>query len=178
MNYGNIKNFDIANGNGVRVSLFVSGCTRHCKGCFNSEAWDFAYGKEFTKETEDAIIEMLKPSFIEGLSLLGGDPFEPANQKRLLPFVQRVRRELPDKDIWCWSGFVYDRDLVEGGQRHTEDTDALLACLDVLVDGPFMIDKKNISLQFRGSENQRILDMPATLKAGKPVLFDTTFLKK
>ena len=163
MNYGAIKYFDIANGVGVRTSLFVSGCRIHCPGCFNAEAQDFGFGKPLERQTEDAIIDSLRPSFVAGLSLLGGDPMEPENQRVLLHFVERVVEELPDKDIWCYSGYVYDRDLVPGGSHWLEGvTDRLLDCVDVLVDGPFVATKKDITLRFRGSANQRLIDLAAT----------------
>lgn len=164
MNYGEIKKPDIANGIGVRVSLFVSGCTHHCKGCFNRETWDFAYGRPFTRETEDAILEMLAPDYINGLTLLGGEPMEPDNQRALLPFLERVRDAYPHKNIWCYSGYLLDKDLLPAnGRARTECTDAMLRLIDVLVDGPFIEAQKNISLAFRGSENQRIIRLPETL---------------
>ena len=159
MHYGKIATNDIANGIGVRVSLFVSGCTNHCPGCFQPETWDFLYGKEYTNETEDFIVnELVKPQY-QGLSILGGEPFEVANQKALLPLIRRVKKLVVNRDIWMYTGFTYDKDLVPGGKRYTNVTDEILDSIDILVDGQFMIDKKNISLAFRGSENQRILDM-------------------
>lgn len=172
MHYGQIKNCDIANGEGVRVTLFVSGCTNHCEGCFQPQTWDFCYGKLFTKETEDEIIAMLAPEYISGLTLLGGEPFEPENQRALLPFVERVREKYPEKTIWAFSGFTIEQLWQEGSHPRCEVTDRLLSLLDVLVDGRFVLAKKNISLRFRGSENQRLLDMPATLREKKPVLLD------
>ncbi len=169
MNYAQIKKFDIANGTGVRVSLFVSGCTHRCKGCFNQEAWDFSYGEPFLRETEDEIILALLPDYIQGLSLLGGEPMEKENQKCLLPFLRRVKEKLPQKDIWCYTGYLFE-ELLTGGRAHTEDTDEILKYLSVLVDGRFMIEQKNISLKFRGSENQRIIDIPCSLKEGKVIL--------
>ena len=169
MHYGNIKNYDIANGVGVRVTLFVSGCTNHCKGCFQPQTWDFDYGEPFTKETEDELLEMLKPAYIRGLTVLGGEPFEPDNQRALLPFIRRVRAMYPDKDIWMFSGFTYEELEKDGSHPRCECTDELLGLTDILVDGRFVVEKKNISLQFRGSENQRILDMKKTLAAGEPV---------
>jgi anaerobic ribonucleoside-triphosphate reductase activating protein len=168
MNYAQIKYCDIANGAGVRTSLFVSGCTRHCKECFNSVAWPFDYGKAFDSTVADAIIKSLEPSYVAGLSLLGGEPMEPANQSGLVDFLERVRRECPGKTIWCYTGDLYD-DLLEGGRHHAGVTDRLLSCLDVLVDGSFVLEKKDISLRFRGSTNQRILDMAATREQGRPV---------
>ncbi len=171
MNYGNIKDKDIANGEGVRVSLFVSGCTHHCKNCFNSETWNFNYGNPFTHEVEDKIIKMLEPSFIKGLTLLGGEPLEPKNQVALLPFIKRVREKFGDtKNIWCYTGFVYDKDLISGGRAHTDSTDELISNFDVLVDGPFIEKLKNLSLKFRGSSNQRIIDIPKTLATGQITL--------
>lgn len=173
MYYGQIKNCDIANGEGVRVTLFVSGCTNHCEGCFQPETWDFCYGKPFTEETEDEILTMLAPSYISGLTLLGGEPFEPENQRVLLPFVERVRKSYPEKTIWAFSGFTIEQLWQEGSHPRCEVTDKLLSLLDVLVDGRFVLAKKNISLRFRGSENQRLLDIPKTLQEKKPVLWDT-----
>lgn len=172
MYYGQIKNCDIANGEGVRVTLFVSGCTNHCEGCFQPETWDFCYGKPFTAETEDEILAMLAPSYISGLTLLGGEPFEPENQRALLPFVERVRKTYPGKTIWAFSGFTIEQLWQDGSHPRCEVTDRLLSLLDVLVDGRFVLEKKNISLRFRGSENQRLLDMPKTLRENKPVLWD------
>ena len=159
MNYANIKKYDIADGPGVRVSLFVSGCRHHCKGCFNSEAWDFEYGRPYTAETEAEILEALKPGYIAGLTLLGGGPFEPENQAELVKLLRKVRETYPEKSIWSYTGFVYDKDLVPGGRAYTDVTDEMLSYLDVLVDGPFVEELKDITLQFRGSSNQRILKM-------------------
>ncbi len=168
MNYATIKKYDIANGPGVRVSLFVSGCSHHCKGCFNPETWDFSYGKPFNKETEDEIIEALKPDYIEGFSLLGGEPFEIQNQKALLSFIKRVKYRYPEKDIWCYSGYLFDRDIIsENGAARCEATDELLSFLDILIDGEFIEDKKNLNIKFRGSENQRIIDVQKSLKEKK-----------
>ena len=172
MNYATIKKTDVANGVGVRVSLFVSGCTHRCKGCFNSEAWDFAYGDPFTEDTAREILDALAPSYIAGLSLLGGEPMEPCNQRVLAPFVERVRALYPQKTIWCYSGYTLDTDLIQGGRAHTEHTDAFLGCLDILVDGEFVEAKKDLSLRFRGSANQRIIDMNATRKTGKITLWN------
>lgn len=157
MHYGNIKKIDIADGEGVRVSLFVSGCRNACPGCFNPETWNFKFGKEFTSETEDEIIQALKPEHIQGFSLLGGEPFEEENQKVLAPFLEKLKTIYPDKDIWCWTGYILDKDLQNGQRKHTEYTDRMLKCIDVLVDGPFIQEKKNLMLEFRGSENQRII---------------------
>ena len=167
MNYGAIKKHDVANGLGVRVSLFVSGCTHHCPECFNEEAWDFAYGQPFTKAAEEEIIAALKPEYIRGFSLLGGEPFEPANQEVLVTLIRRIRSELPGKTIWMYTGFIYDKDLIPGGRRYTAATDEILDNIDILVDGPYVEELRNITLKFRGSENQRILDMKKTRAAGK-----------
>ena len=171
MHYGNIKNYDNAEGEGVRVTLFCSGCTNRCEGCFQPETWDFCYGKEYTKETEDQLIQMLTNPNIQGLTLLGGDPFEPSNQRTLITLLRRVKQELPTKDVWAYTGFVYEQDLLEGQRKHTEVTDEMLSYIDVLVDGPFVIDEKDISLYFRGSTNQRVIDMPKTLKSGSVVIY-------
>ena len=170
MHYGEIKNCDIANGEGVRVTLFVSGCTNHCENCFQPQTWAFDYGRPFTEETEQYLMELLAPSYINGLTLLGGEPFEPENQRALVPFLRRVRRELPEKNIWAYSGFLYEDMLREGSHPRCEVTDELLSMLDVLVDGRFVEELKDISLRFRGSSNQRLIDMKKTLAAGKIVL--------
>ncbi len=172
MYYGNIKNCDIANGAGVRVTLFVSGCTNRCEGCFQKETWDFFYGKPFERDTEDAILKMLEPDYIQGLTLLGGEPFEKSNQQALLPFVKRVRDIYPNKDVWAYSGFTLEQLLDESSRCYCDATLPLLEAIDVLVDGRFDKDKYDISLRFRGSSNQRILDVPASLKAGKAVLWE------
>ncbi|MBR5614058.1 MAG: anaerobic ribonucleoside-triphosphate reductase activating protein [Clostridia bacterium] len=172
MNYGQIKNCDIANGEGVRVTLFVSGCTNRCKGCFQPQTWDFCYGQPFTGETEDMIIDMLAPDYINGLTLLGGEPFEPQNQRALLPFVKRVKKAYPNKNIWAFSGFTLEQLLENQPHPRCEVTDELLSLIDVLVDGRFQLDKKNIRLKFRGSENQRIIALPDTLKTGEIVLWE------
>lgn len=172
MYYGQIKNCDIANGEGVRVTLFVSGCTNRCEGCFQPETWNFCYGKPFTKETEEEILQLLAPDHISGLTLLGGEPFEPENQRALLPFVKRVRKTYPRKTIWAFSGFTIEQLWQNGSHPRCEVTDQLLSLVDVLVDGKFVLEKKNISLRFRGSDNQRLLDMKETLKEKKPVLWN------
>ena len=172
MNYGNIKNCDIADGQGVRVTLFVSGCTNCCKGCFQPETWDFEYGRPFTAETEERLLKLLAPDFINGLTLLGGEPMEPENQRALLPFVRKVREVLPNKTVWCYSGFTYEELLTDGSHPRCEVTDELLSLIDVLVDGKFVEELKDISLRFRGSSNQRILDLNKTREAGAPVLWD------
>lgn len=178
MNYASIKKTDIANGTGVRVSLFVSGCTHHCKECFNPETWDFAYGAPFTEDVEQELLKALEPVHIQGLTLLGGEPLEPVNQKALLPFLQKVKTQFPEKTIWCYTGYTLESDLLgmkadelgRIGRARCEVTDALLDMLDILVDGEFKIDKKDIRLKFRGSSNQRLLDMKETIKAGQAVL--------
>lgn len=167
MNYGEIKKYDIANGEGVRVTLFVSGCTHHCKGCFNAETWDFHYGKPFTKDTEGELFAALSPAYIRGLTLLGGEPFEPSNQTALLPFLKRLRKELPEKDIWCYTGYTLDTDLRPGGSAYCEATDEMLGLLDVLVDGEFIEAKKDIRLVFKGSSNQRIIDLKKSREQGR-----------
>ena len=169
MNYGQIKNCDIANGNGVRVTLFVSGCTNHCKNCFQPQTWDFAYGEPFTKDVEDRLISMLAPEYIDGLTLLGGEPFEPQNQRALLPFVRRVKATYPDKDIWAFSGFTLEELLTPGSHPNCEATEDLLGLIDVLVDGRFVEEKKDLSLQFRGSSNQRLIDLKKSHAAGEIV---------
>lgn len=163
MKYGNIKNTDVADGEGVRVSLFVSGCRNCCKGCFQPQTWDFNFGKEFTSKTEEEIIEALKPNYIKGFSLLGGEPFEEENQQVLAPFLEKLKKIYPQKDIWCWTGYILEKDLQKGGRKYTEFTDRMLACIDILVDGPFILEQKNLMLQFRGSENQRILKLHENL---------------
>lgn len=172
MHYCNIKNCDIANGVGVRVSLFVSGCRNHCKNCFQPETWAFDYGEEFTVETEEKLLKMLAPSYIKGLTVLGGEPMEPENQKALLPFLRRVKAAYPDKTIWLYSGFTFEEMHDPASRAHTDCTDGILSLLDVLVDGRFVEEKKNISLRFRGSENQRLIDVPATLARGSVTQWD------
>lgn len=171
MNYAEIKNCDIANGPGVRVSLFVSGCTHHCPGCFNQVAWDFDYGKPFTQETIDSILTMLKPGYIKGLTLLGGEPFEPENQPAVVELLRQIKAKYPEKSIWAFSGYLFDRDILAGRLGPWEITREYLSYLDVLVDGPFVESRKNLSLRFRGSENQRIIDVPASLAENRIVLW-------
>lgn len=172
MNYCNIKNFDIANGYGVRVSLFVSGCTNACKGCFQPETWDFEYGNPFTEKTEDEILKMMDEDFIDGLTLLGGDPFEPANQKSLIGFLKRVNKERPNKNIWAFTGFTFEELKTDGSYPRTDVTDEMLGLIDVLIDGRFEEDKKDIRLQFRGSSNQRLIDMNLTRERGEIILWE------
>ena len=166
MYYGEIKDCDIANGEGVRVTLFVSGCTNHCEQCFQPQTWAFDYGQPFTRETEDRILELLAPDYINGLTLLGGEPFEPENQRALLPFLRRVRAAYPLKNIWAYSGFTYEELLNPECHAHFAATEALLDLLDVLVDGRFVESLKDISLRFRGSSNQRLIDLNASRRAG------------
>ena len=170
MNYGNIKECDIADGPGVRVSLFVSGCRHRCPGCFNAVAWDFAYGQPFDKATRNQVFASCQPDYIAGLSLLGGEPFEPENQRVLIPFVRRVRETYPQKTVWAFSGFTLEELRTEGSHPRCEATDELLSMLDVLVDGRFVEALKDISMRFRGSSNQRLIDMKKTLASGEIVL--------
>ena len=170
MNYGNIKECDIADGPGVRVSLFVSGCRHHCKGCFNEETWNFNYGQPYTEETEAEIIKLLDSDFIQGFTLLGGEPFEPENQMELVKLLKKVRETYPKKDIWCYSGYLFDRDMIPGGCVHTDETDEMLSYIDVLVDGEFKEELKDVTLVFRGSQNQRIIDVKESKKQDKVVL--------
>ena len=167
MYYGEIKKCDIANGEGVRVSLFVSGCTHHCPGCFNRDTWDFAYGKAYTQETEEEILKALEPAYINGLSLLGGEPFEPQNQEVLVRLLRRVKEEYPEKDIWCYSGYLFDKELLGESRARCAYTDEMLSMLDVLVDGRFVEALKDIRLVFRGSSNQRVIDVKKSLDQGK-----------
>ena len=171
MNYATIKNCDIANGPGVRVSLFVSGCTHHCKGCFNEVAWDFDYGQPFTNETIQTILDMMKPGYIKGLTLLGGEPFEPENQGPIVELLRQVKKTYPDKSIWAFSGYLFEK-ITSHTLGDWAVTREFLNSLDVLVDGPFVEEKKNLALRFRGSENQRLIDVPATLASGKIVLWE------
>lgn len=174
MNYGNIKTYDIADGEGVRVTLFVSGCTHHCKGCFQPETWDFGYGKPFTRETEKELLAALSESYIAGLTLLGGEPFEPENQRVLVPFLRQVRELFPRKTIWSYTGFLYEELVgINGKKSHArcEVTDEMLSLIDILVDGEFVEEKRNLMLQFRGSENQRVIDLKKTRNTGKVVAY-------
>ena len=172
MHYGELKTCDIANGAGVRVTLFVSGCTNRCPGCFQPQTWDFCYGRPYTAETEAAIFRELDKSYVDGLTLLGGEPFEPANQPTLTALLQRVKERYPTKNVWCFTGFRLGEELLtEGSYPRTEYTDTMLSCIDILVDGRFRLEEKDISLQFRGSRNQRIIDMNATRAAGDIVIW-------
>ncbi len=173
MNYSVIKEFPIANGPGCRTTLFVSGCRNHCEGCFQPETWSFSYGQAYDEQTQQYILDSLEPDYVAGLTLLGGDPFEEENQEVLVSLLERIRERYGHrKSIWAYTGYLYEKDLPEGGRKHTDVTDRMLACLDVLVDGPFILAQKNIMLQFRGSSNQRLLDMPRTLESGEAVLVE------
>lgn len=172
MYYGEIKKCDIANGEGVRVSLFVSGCTHHCLGCFNQDTWDFGYGKEYTDETEREILDALSPEYINGLSLLGGEPFEPQNQQVLVQLLRKVREQYPQKNIWCYTGYLYDKELLSESRARCEHTDEMLSMIDVLVDGRFVEALKDIRLVFRGSSNQRIIDVKKSMGSGEIILWE------
>lgn len=175
MYYAEIKNCDIANGPGVRVTLFVSGCTHRCQNCFNEETWDFKYGSPFTAETENKLIDALRPAYIKGLTLLGGEPLEHSNQQGLLPFLRRVKKELPGKDIWCYTGYTFESDVLEKMCTEWEETKELLSYVDVLVDGEFVQALKDLGLRFRGSRNQRIINLPESLRTGKAVIWEDKF---
>ena len=172
MNYAEIKPFDIANGPGVRVSVFVSGCIHRCKGCFNEVAWDFNYGKPFTNETVEYILRLLQPDYIKGLTVLGGEPFDPKNQLYVLELIRAVKEKYPNKTIWCFTGYVFDKDIVTYKIGTKALLTNLLKYIDVLVDGPFIESQKNLSLQFRGSENQRLIDIKRSLYYNKIILWD------
>lgn len=171
MNYASIKDCDIANGPGVRVTLFVSGCTHHCKGCFNEQTWDFGFGLPYTEETEEAILAALAPGYIAGLTLLGGEPFEPDNQRALLPLLRKLRERMPHKTVWCYSGYLFDKELLSESRARCEVTDEMLSYLNVLVDGRFVEAQKSLMLKFRGSANQRIIDVKKSLATGSVVLY-------
>lgn len=171
MYYGEIKKLDVANGIGVRVTLFVSGCTNHCEKCFQPDTWNFQYGQEFTDETEAELIEALRPSFVRGLTLLGGEPFEPQNQRALVPILKRIRAQYPNKDVWAFTGFTLDEELMKESYARCEVTDEMLSLIDVLVDGRYIDALRNLSLQFRGSSNQRIIDMNRTRAEGQICLW-------
>ncbi|MCC8192817.1 MAG: anaerobic ribonucleoside-triphosphate reductase activating protein [Ruminococcus sp.] len=178
MNYGSIKKCDVANGPGVRVSLFVSGCTHHCKGCFNPETWDFNYGKEFDSSAENRILELLIPDYIEGFSLLGGEPFEPQNQPTLTLLLRKIKKRFPEKKIWCYSGYTLDKDILNKDSKiRTEYTDEMIGYIDVLVDGEFKEELKKLNIKFRGSENQRLIDVKKTLSGGSVTLIDESKLR-
>ena len=181
MHYSTIKDCDIANGIGVRITLFVSGCTNHCKNCFQPQTWDFDFGEPFTKETEEKLLEMLKPDYINGLTLLGGEPMEPQNQRALVPFLKRVREAYPNKNVWCFTGFTYEVLKTDGSHPRCEVTDEMLSLIDVLVDGRYVDELKDLTLQFRGSSNQRLIDMVKTRENGEVTLLpnnDRTLAKK
>ena len=177
MYYGALKKTDIANGPGVRVSLFVSGCTHHCKECFNPETWNFTYGAEYTDAVTAEILEALEPDYIQGSTVLGGEPFEPSNQRELLPLYHAIREAYPQKSIWVYSGYTLEKDLLQESRARIDITDEILALIDVLVDGEFVLEKKNISLKFRGSENQRIINLPESLDTGSAVLISDDEIK-
>ncbi|MBQ8798055.1 MAG: anaerobic ribonucleoside-triphosphate reductase activating protein [Lachnospiraceae bacterium] len=172
MNYADIKQYDIANGPGVRVSLFVSGCTHRCKNCFNKEAWDFAYGTPFTEETQERILSYLEKPYVKGLTLLGGEPFERDNQKALVPFLKKVKERVPEKDIWAFSGYDFEKDMLHGMMREWETTKEMLSMIDVLVDGEFIEEQKSLNLRFKGSANQRTILVQESLAAGQIMLYD------
>lgn len=172
MNYATIKKLDVANGRGLRVSLFVSGCTHHCKGCFNPETWNFEYGEPFTEEVENQLLEYLKPDYIQGLSLLGGEPFEPVNQKALLPFIRKVKAMYPNKNIWCYTGYDFEQDILTEKLGDWEITRELLSYIDILIDGEFKLELKNPNLRFRGSANQRVIRVQESLATDTVVLWD------
>lgn len=172
MNYATFRTHDVANGPGVRVSLFVSGCTHRCKGCFNAEAWDFSYGEPYTAELEERIISALAPDYIKGFSLLGGEPFEPSNQETLVGLLERIKATYPQKSVWCYTGYDFERDILACHLGAPDITRRMIGAVDVLVDGEFVEEKKDLSLRFRGSSNQRIINVPASLKDGKVVLMN------
>lgn len=174
MNYANIKKYDIANGPGVRVSLFVSGCTHHCPGCFNPETWDFNFGEPFDSDVINEILEALEPSYIRGFSLLGGEPFEYKNQTGLLPLLKEIRNRFPNKDIWCYTGYNFETDILEDMAKKWPETNEMLSYIDILVDGEFVEAKKDLALRFRGSSNQRIIQVQESLKQNKVILWDDT----
>lgn len=170
MNYAAVKYCDIANGFGCRTVLFVSGCRNACKGCFQPETWAFDYGKPFDEAIQKEIIDSLAPDYVQGITLLGGDPFEEENQRALLPFMKELKAKYPNKDVWAYTGYIFDKDLIEGGRKYTEVTDELLSTIDVLVDGPFIEERKNIMLKFRGSDNQRVINLKETIDKQQIVL--------
>lgn len=172
MNYADIKQYDVSNGPGVRISIFVSGCNHHCKGCFNKETWDFNYGKPFTEETIDTIIEYLKPDFIKGLTVLGGEPFEKVNQQGLVPLLKKVKETYLDKDIWCFTGFEFERDILGKMYNNWPETQEMLKYIDTIVDGKFVEELKDLSLRFKGSSNQKTILVKESLAAGELVLWD------
>lgn len=172
MNYADIKEYDVANGPGVRISLFVSGCTHHCEGCFNESAWDFKYGHPFTEKEEDRIINYLKNDFVSGITILGGEPFEYVNQKGILSLLRRIKKECPTKSIWAFSGYLFDKDIMDRMVNDWKETKEIINYIDVLVDGKFVLSKKDLKLKFRGSSNQRIINVKESLKQNKVVLME------
>lgn len=172
MNYASIKRMDVANGPGVRMSLFVSGCTHYCKNCFNQEAWDFEYGNPFTEKEEDSIIDYVSGDYIAGLTLLGGEPLEPSNQKGLLPLLRRMKKICPEKSVWCYTGYDFEKDILERMRKEIPETEEFLSYIDVLVDGEYIEELHNVSLRFKGSSNQRIIMVQASLKEKEIVLWD------
>ena len=173
MNYADIKECDISNGPGIRISLFVSGCTHHCKNCFNEETWDFHYGKVFTQKEIDRILTLLKPDYIHGFTLLGGEPFEYSNQQGVLPLLRAIKETYPQKDIWCFSGYLFDQDIVGNMCKKWKETKEMLKYIDILVDGEFIEEQKDLSLRFKGSKNQRTIMVQESLKTGTIVLWDS-----
>lgn len=173
MNYADIKQYDVANGPGVRVSLFVSGCTHHCRECFNPETWDFGYGSPFTEETVRKIIEYMQPEYVKGLTLLGGEPLEHVNQQGLLPLLRKVRETYPDKNVWCFTGYDFERDVQGRMMGEWEETEEFFSYIDVLVDGEFQIEKKDLGLTFKGSSNQRTILVQESLRQGQLCLWET-----
>lgn len=172
MYFSEVKQYDIANGPGIRVTVFVSGCSHHCPGCFNEMTWDFTHGKVFEDQDMERILQALEPSYIAGLTLLGGEPMEYVNQQGLLPLVKAVKERYPNKTIWCYTGYTFEKDILDDFCTKWNETKELLSCLDVIVDGRFELEKKDISLRFRGSSNQRIIDVQVSLREGKTVLWD------
>lgn len=177
MNYAAIKTYDIANGPGIRTVIFVSGCTRHCKECFQPQTWDFNFGEELTQKVTDELLETLAPPHIAGLTVLGGEPFEPKNQAGVAKLVRQVRDRYPEKSIWAFTGYLLDAELLAGTVGDPSVVREILSCLDVLVDGPFEIEKKDLTLRFRGSSNQRLIDMKKTLERGSVVLWDDGYTR-
>ena len=171
MNFAQLYFNDVANGIGCRTALFVSGCTHHCKGCFNEMTWDFNYGEPYTEETEEKILNSLEPTYVKGLTILGGEPMEICNQKAIRPLIERIRKQFPNKSIWIYSGYTFEELTDSSDKRcHGEDTDEILENIDILVDGEFVLEKRDISLRFRGSSNQRVIDVPKSLKEGEVIL--------
>ena len=170
MHYGNIKKLDVANGEGVRVSLFVSGCRNHCPNCFQPETWSFTYGEEFNDATVEMLLQALRPAYVDGLTLLGGEPFEPENQIELVALLERVRREFPEKNVWCYTGYTLEQ-IRSNGHPHCSTTEKMLSMIDILVDGRFVEALMDISLRFRGSSNQRIIDLKPTLESGEVKIY-------